>query len=55
MILHDNGNCVIVFIICFSFGYHYFLDEGLCKRGQLSKDGRAKLIQNPINVTIFVS
>lgn len=42
-------------LFVFSFGYHYFLDEGLCKRGQLSKDGRAKLIQNPINVTIFVS
>lgn len=42
MMLHENGNFVTVFIICFSFGYHDTLDEGICKRGQLSKEQKMR-------------
>lgn len=42
MMLHENGNFVTVFIICFSFGYHDTLDEGICKRGQLSEERKMR-------------
>lgn len=42
MMLHENGYFVIVHYLFFSFCYHDTLDEGLCKRGQLSKERRMR-------------